>query len=617
MKKYTAFVLVLVFLVWIKSFFYYSSWDQNGIMAGGDCTGYYMYLPATFIQHDLIDLRATISERNKAAGIVKDSANLVKDVGEVYFYKGRPVIKYTCGVAILESPAFFLARIMAFILKQSGTGFDKIFILLVHIWNLIFAFIGLILLALALQELFGGNDKVIALTIFSIALCTNLYHFVVYNIGMSHPYLFSLYALLLFSTINFYKHYSFKYATLIGLSAGLITLVRPNEIICILIPFLYGIPQLSDLKDRFFTLLSTKSAYLAVLVFGLCATPQLLYWKFVTGHWFYYSYGEETFDFLHSRIYAGLFTFQNGWLPYTPIMIFAIAGVGCMVLKRSKTLLATLVFVPLHIYIIYSWWCYNYINGLGSRPMIETYALLSIPLAAFTETIWKSKILRGFWLGLVAFFMALQSMMTYQCSKDILWSEVSNQTFYTSTLFKLRINMNDVITFDTDEKQPQNPQFSHSIFFESFSDSSNSGFIRNACESKGFSFLLDNRSHYTPPFCQTISACKLHPLDWVKISFDNCNLCPPASLGGCAFMCAEFSNKEGVYKSADIRIQNKIQPGEDTGIWVFPCAVHGKVFFFTQVPDNAKPNDFLKVYGANGSTSPVAINNLSIEAFHP
>ena len=586
-------------------------------MMGGDHFGYYMYLPATFIQHDLKDLRQTIYERDNSAGYKRDSSKSISDVGEVYFYKNIPVIKYTCGVAMLELPPFIVAHILAPAFHQARNGFSTIYIFSLHLWNLLFAFAGIVIVSFALKEFFTDGDWVIAISVFAIAIATNLYHFVAYKIGLSHPYLFTLYALLLLATIRFYKTYSFKDALLIGLSAGMISLVRPNEIICLVIPFLYGIRQISGFKERFVTLIKSKSFYLAIIVYATCAVPQLIYWKSLTGHWLYYSYGPETFDFKNPKIYAGLFEFKNGWLPYTPIMIFTVIGLVVMVFRRNKMMLATLVFVPLHIYIIYSWWCWNYINGLGSRPMIEAYAILSIPLAVFTQITLKSVSARSTWLLCIAFFAAQQIMMTYQTSANILWSEDSNWVFYKTTLFKPHINMNDLIVYDTHEEQPKNVAFNHNIYFEAYTDSIDSSYVRSSCDSSRFSFLLDSKIRYTPALRKTLRECGLHPKDWIKISFENCNMGPRATLQEYAAMCAQLNRSNGqMYKWVPMRIQNKLQSGENFGIWYFPINISGRISFFTQIPETARPEDELRVFGCNFFSCPVAISNLSVDAYN-
>ncbi len=72
------------------------------------------------------------------------------------------------------------------------------------------------------------------------------------------------------------------------------------------------------------------------LLFMLPIFPQLLYWKLVSGNWLFYSYGNEGFDFLHPHIFDGLFCFKNGWLSYTPIMLFGLIGIVLMHKKKKK-----------------------------------------------------------------------------------------------------------------------------------------------------------------------------------------------------------------------------------------------------------------------------------------
>ena len=614
MGKLTKLSLGVVLILWLGSLFYYHSWKENNALLG-DAGGYYLYLPAVFIQHDLHDLKKTVYEKAIAVGVHRDSTQEITDVGEVYFYNGHPVIKYTCGIAIMESPAFLMARLIAKTFKYPDTGFSLVFVLLLHVWNLFIAFAGLYLLSKLLSIYFIRQDAIIALTVLALALGTNLYHFVVYNIGMSHAYLFALYAILLYSTNSFYKKFSLKHACTIGLSAGMITLIRPNEIICLFIPFLYGVQSIPNLKQRAMILFHSRGVYFAVFIFGLCALPQLFYWKSLTGHWVYYSYANEGFDFLHPQIFSGLFKFKNGWLPYTPIMIFALLGIPVMLFKKSPTALATLVFLPTHIYIIYSWWCWNYINGLGSRPMVETYALLIIPLAVISELLWKNFYTRLFWCLAIVFFVAQQIMMTWQTSQNMLWSEDSNWSFYKSTIFKTHLDIDDVICFDTNEIRPRGLHLHHNIFVENYNDSIGPARKRSVCKYDSISFLLDSKINYTPALQKPLGECNVHPLEWIKISFDNCNLPPSASLGSTATMCVEFNRKGKILKWTSIRIQNKLQYGNNCGIWIFPSDVSGEISFYTQVPKNVNSEDVFKVYGSNFSSSPVAINHLRVDCY--
>src|SRR6185436_6603820 len=84
----------------------------------------------------------------------------------------------------------------------------------------------------------------------------------------------------------------------------------------------------------------------------------------------------------------GLFFPKNGWLVYSPLMACSIAGMFFYSRIKKWAWCLWLIF-PAYVYIIYSWYCYTYINGLGSRPMIHLYPLLAIPMTAFISFLWS------------------------------------------------------------------------------------------------------------------------------------------------------------------------------------------------------------------------------------
>src|SRR5690606_24710330 len=110
-----------------------------------------------------------------------------------------------------------------------------------------------------------------------------------------------------------------------------------------------------------------------------------------TGSFLFYSYGSQGFDWQHPRIIDGLLSGRNGWLMYSPVMFLALAGMFCH-RKLKPWFWCLLVLVPIYCYIIYSWYCWNYINGLGSRPMVHLYALLALPVAAFMAYITRQRL---------------------------------------------------------------------------------------------------------------------------------------------------------------------------------------------------------------------------------
>ncbi len=137
---------------------------------------------------------------------------------------------------------------------------------------------------------------------------------------------------------------------------GLLSLIRPSNIIVILFFFLYGVTDIRSLKACI-----KKISFKHILIVSLCIfsiwLPQYLYWKHTTGHYIFYSYTDERFFFNKPKIIDGLFSFRKGWLTYTPVMFFALTGIALLKNNLKQLQLATIIFISINVYIIFSWWC--------------------------------------------------------------------------------------------------------------------------------------------------------------------------------------------------------------------------------------------------------------------
>jgi len=67
------------------------------------------------------------------------------------------------------------------------------------------------------------------------------------------------------------------------------------------------------------------------------------------------------------------------------------------------------MFVPLNVYIIFSWWCWWYGGGFGQRAFIDSYALMAVASAALLSYAFSSgrKWLRT---GIVTVYLMLISL---------------------------------------------------------------------------------------------------------------------------------------------------------------------------------------------------------------
>ena len=336
---------------------------------------------------------------------------------------------------------------------------------------------------------------------------------------MSHPYLFALYALCLYGTHKFYEKSTFFPACLIGFSCGMISMIRPNEVIILLFPLLWNVFSLSGFKERLLFIFRNSGYYVVMaFIFLLCWLPQIFYWKTLTGKIFFYSYTKEGFDFLHPHLKNGLFGFANGWLAYTPVMIFAVIGLIFLPKYFKKTAAATFLFMPVFVYVIYSWWCWQYINGFGSRPMVETYPIWAFPLACFLLFIWNKSIIKTVSFLLMAFLLFVNLFQTWQFEKGLIWTEDSNWAFYKAIFLKTKSNYDAHIAYDCGETQPDTTKLKrvNVLQIQEFKDSLSSDYITFASKSAPYAFELHEGTTPTLQFRADTSGIQAR--DYIKIS---------------------------------------------------------------------------------------------------
>ncbi|MGE5437094.1 MAG: hypothetical protein ACM3O3_07685 [Syntrophothermus sp.] len=348
-----------------------AKWKDKRIIES-DVISYYAYLPATFIYHDYtLQFLNHYDGPHKFTIWPKDAPN------------GGKVIMTSMGMSFLYAPFFFAADYYAMDSKYDAGGYSEPYHLAINICALCYFIIGLFFLCKLLLNFF--NPFVSALVILITTAGSNLFYYATYEPGLSHVFSFSLITMFIWYTIKWYEKQKPIYTILLGILIGLISLIRPTNIIVALFFILYDIKSWNDAKNRIMFFLS-KFNHIA-LILTLCFfiwLPQFLYWKSITGSFLYYSYGSDSnFFFNNPQIFNGFFSYRNGWLIYSPAMIFSVLGMFFL-WKKQRALQIPLVFTFLiFIYVIFSWWCWWYGGSFGSRSMIDIYGLLALSTGTF------------------------------------------------------------------------------------------------------------------------------------------------------------------------------------------------------------------------------------------
>jgi len=360
---------VFVAVTWVN--FNQEAWKGRAVLTY-DVAQYYSYLPAVFYEHDL-------SQR-----FLNDTVHAEADrkhYASTRAPNGNHVFKMTMGMSLSYLPFFAVAHAYT-TLTHSGRegGFAPAYHFAIQFSSLFWFLIGLFFLIKVLRRFFP--DGVVSLTLFCICFGTNVFYYLTIGAGMSHAVNFMLMAAFLHYALTWHEQPGYKSAVMVGIFGALLTLIRPVNILVYLFFFLYKVCSLTDLRSKINFFRTNRLHVLIMALLGLLIfMPQLCYWKFISGHYFFNSYNEY-FYFAHPHVLDGLFSFRKGWLIYTPMMCFALAGILLLRNNLGGFSFALPVFLIVYLYVIFSWWCWWYGGSFGQRPLIDAYPLLAIPFAA-------------------------------------------------------------------------------------------------------------------------------------------------------------------------------------------------------------------------------------------
>lgn len=423
MKSWTAITPWIIFsiVLWVIINTSFKKDYKTGILEA-DAKGYYAYLPAVFIYHDL-NFGFYDSIENKTYF----NRNLTYEY--LRQHNGSTINKYYTGTAVCLLPFFLAGHAITIFSEQPSDGYSYYYTLMVHLGALFYLMLGIFGLRKLLRT-YKFDEKTIALVLLAIVFGTNLFFYTVTEFAMSHVYSFAAITWFSVTVRNYFSVHGNKYLLYSALLLGIITLIRPiNILILLAIPFLAGssetlISGAKSLSAKKWLLVSAAFSFLMVV------SIQLLIYKISTGSFILYSYKEEGFNFLNPQIGKFLFSYRKGMFVYTPLLLVSLTG--CYFIYRSGRFqfFTLLGFLLTLVYIFSSWHMWFYGGSFSQRVMIEFYAFFAIMLAASIQGI-KNGRLRSIFISLMLFLVIICQVQTYQYRRmQIHWSDMNKEKYW-------------------------------------------------------------------------------------------------------------------------------------------------------------------------------------------
>lgn len=444
----------------LSAAFFYPKWKikETEATLSWDVMGYYLYLPSYFYDD--------ISKLHRLPDIL-DTYHPVYGFGNAFqLPNGNYMMKYSMGMSMMYLPFFGAAHVWAQVGGYDADGFSYPYQVMISFGSILVSWIGLWFARKNLLKYF--SDTISAMVLLVLVLATNYFNYVSFGGPMTHNYLFTIYCLVIWLTVKWYEHPTLLKSMGIGVLCGLATVTRPTEIIILIIPFLWGMEAGNGIRDRLRFLIAQRwKLLIAAVAFVLPAIPQLLYWKAMSGEWLYYSYQDQGFSWTKPHFYEGIFTYRNGWLVYTPVMVLALIGFAWLYRNHRTLFTACLLFSAVNLYIVFAWDIWWYGGSFGSRAMIQSYAVLIFPMAAFFEFMITRKVLRAVVFIAVLFCCWLNLLQTYQChAGGIFEAENMTRAYYWRIFGKTSISPSDKKLLDSKEEIPAGRETGLQVIYE-------------------------------------------------------------------------------------------------------------------------------------------------------
>lgn len=575
-----------------------------------DVFGYYLYLPQKFIFKTF-----DFNNDKQFVEVLKEYKN-----SETFYqaakskHTGKYVNKYSCGMSITYSPFFLMAHAYAKNSNYKADGFSLPYQYFLLYGCLLYSILGLIYLRKLLLLFY--NEKITGITMLIIFLCTNyLAHVPLSGQGaMSHNVLFTLYAITAYYSVLWHRNKQLKHIVILGFSIGLAALVRPTEIILVLLPLLYGINTLNGIKERLYLLKSEiKQILVCSLIIFMCVAIQLTYFKIYAGKFIYNSYGAnpgEGFEFLHPYFLEVLFSFRKGWLIYSPAILIFIMGFFIRKSVNKEYKIAVLTFFLINLYIVASWSCWWYAGSFGQRPLIPVLVFLSLPLAEMLFFIEQKKI-KFLIYSFLAFTLFLNIFQTWQLIYGIIDIERMTRAYYFSVFGQTKAPSEKQKKLLLVERSYGLHDAETTIDWSAHQlckkETLNTDTCKNRIEVKEYNtkYLAIEGKTYSPMLRHHYADVSDKYYVWVKASVKYYFTEADTSLKVLLKVAMEHNTYEYKMRERESNPDDELKPG-----W-------HKLELFYMTPEIRNKKDFLRVYIDNRSSAKIAIDSLSIEVFEP
>jgi len=462
------------------------------------------------------------------------------------------------------------------------------------------------------------TDKVATIILVLIVAGTNFLCLSTYEPDLIHPLLFLCYALILWSTIQLKKTFTWKYAIFLALILALTISIRLSEISCILIPIFWGIYNKSTFHDRWGAIKQHYWQAVVIIAFIILAgLAQILHPDFLYGILDLSNNPQKNhFTFIAPYLPDVLFSFRKGWLIYTPVMIFSILGFYFLAGKNPFIFYSTFLFFIINLHIVASWRIWWGGESFGQSAMIPSYAVLALSLGYFLDWLVQKKGYIKIPLSiLLCLFVILNLFQTWQYTHGILDPSRVTREYYGAVFGavrkvknaekKLLVEFPDAYTEKLYIENPFNRRILVHYDFENTDPAYRTAPTTQVSRSGRFSYKLNEKNQFSPGINEKFSKLSERDNTWIKISGYVYFFPEDAIKGANLVITCNHQNNAYKYKSLSLEKED------------FVPRKWNKVTMDWQTPYLIDKDDLLQSYFWYTGKDSIYVDDIQIEIFEP
>jgi hypothetical protein len=297
---------------------------------------------------------------------------------------GLPGSPWGIGYSVLEIPFLAFGTLVDKLVGNPADGYDQFARFFYAIGNVFFGGFGLMALFTLLYRALcswgveeGKAVHYSLFTAFVVFFGTNIGYYTFSQISHAATFLFGCMFLAYWWKIRFTN--TPRRWLVLGLLGGYFSICRWQDILYVAGPFLFDFLGTEWIKSPIPWLRARLCYCAGVLV---CWAPQIAEWKIIYGKYLTFPQGGGLFSFPPTHMLQVLFSTQNGWFTWTPLIFIGMVGVVVALRNHAREFLPWIAAASVELAVVGSMFWWHGMDSFGARYMLSGTPLAALGLAA-------------------------------------------------------------------------------------------------------------------------------------------------------------------------------------------------------------------------------------------